>query len=137
MVQNHNKNFINGFPEPPKELFDKIMSRIHREQKLGRIKQRIVIFSFGALVSLAAVFPAFQILKADLAASGFFTFSSLLFSDFAIVAAYWQNFALSLLETLPVMGLILFSAAILAFLGSIRFLTKNIRKIASFDLMIN
>ncbi len=127
MVQQHNKNFIDNSPEPPKDLFGKIMSRIHREQRLGMIKQRIVIFSVGALASLAAIFPAFQILKTELAANGFFTFSSLLFSDFAVVSAYWQNFALSLLEALPVMGLIAVLAAVLAFLGSLRFLTKDIK----------
>jgi hypothetical protein len=129
MVQNNNKNFIDNSPEPPKELFGRIMKRIHREQRLGMIKQRIAIFSVGALASLAAVFPAFQMLKTELAATGFFTFSSLLFSDFAVVSAYWQNFALSLLETLPVMGLVAVFAAVLIFLGSIKFLTKDIRDV--------
>jgi hypothetical protein len=129
MALDHNENFINELPEPPKELFGKIMNRIHREQRLIRIKQRIVIFSVGALASLAAVFPAFQMLKAELASSGFFTFSSLLFSDFSIVAAYWQNFTLSLLETLPIMGLAAVLTATVIFLGSIKFLTKDIRDV--------
>lgn len=127
MVQNYKNNFIGDIPEPPKDLLNRIMNRIHSEQRLDKIKQRIAIFSVGAAASLAAVFPAFQMLKAELAASGFFTFSSLLFSDFAIVSAYWQNFALSLLEALPVMGLIAILAAVLALLGSLRFLTKDIK----------
>lgn len=131
MAKNNNQNFINDLPEPPKELFGRIMSRIRREQKLETVKQRIAIFSIGALASLAAVFPAFQILETELASSGFFSFFSLLFSDFSIVAAYWQNFALSLLETLPIMGLAAVLAASAFFLGSIKLLTKNIRDVLS------
>jgi hypothetical protein len=130
MVQDYRNNFIGDILEPPKDLFGRIMNRIRREQRLGRIKQRIVIFSVGAIASLAAVFPAFQMLKTELAASGFFTFSSLLFSDFAIVSAYWQNFALSLLESLPVMGLAAVLAAALAFFGSLKLLTGNIRNLS-------
>ena len=127
MVQNYKNNFIGDIPEPPKDLLGRIMNRIHREQRLVKIRQRIVIFSVGAAASLAAVFPAFQMLRAEAASSDFFTFSSLLFSDFATVSAYWQNFALSLLEALPVMGLIAVLAAVLALLGSLRFLTKDIK----------
>jgi hypothetical protein len=60
-----------------------------------------------------------------------------MFSDFSSVAAYWQSFAMILLETLPAISLALFLAIILVFLQSIKSLTKDIKIIKSRHLMTN
>jgi hypothetical protein len=109
------------------ELFNKIMHRIHKEQRLRIIRRRIAIFSVIFVASLTAFIPAFHALQKSITESGFMQFLSLLFSDFEIVVAYWQNFALSLLESLPVLNLIMFLAVVLALLESIKFLTKDIK----------
>lgn len=59
--------------------------------------------------------------------SGFISIFSLIFSDTAIVLSLWQNFALSLLETLPVNAILLTGFLAVAFFGSIRFLSNNLK----------
>lgn len=111
----------------PDDLFDKIMARIHKEEKMLVIKRRIVLFSLSILFSGAAIMPIFNMVWKGFIESGFFKFLSLIISDTGIVILYWQEFTMSLLESLPISGLILLSFVILAFLESLKLLTKNLR----------
>jgi ABC-type phosphate/phosphonate transport system permease subunit len=110
---------------PPKGLLEKILKRIHREERFFIIR-RLGIFSVTLLGSIIAFIPVLKMLLSDFAKSGFFNFFSLAFSDFSTVASYWQNFTVILLETLPIISLVLFLAVILVFLQSVKSLTKNI-----------
>lgn len=112
-------------PEPPKDLFGKIMSRIRKEQRTS-IRRRIIIFSIGLLGSLAAFIPVFQSARNAFAEFGFIQFFSLLFSDSEIIITYWRSFVLTLLESLPVMSIVALLAIILIFLESLKLLVKNI-----------
>jgi len=114
-------------PEPPVGLFEKIMLRIREERRLLTIKRRLAVFSIGTVLSAAAFIPIFKSFQTELYKSGFLQFLSLAFSDFGIVASYWRNFAMSLLETIPAMNLAMFFATIFVFLGSLKFLTKDIK----------
>lgn len=115
--------------DPPLGLFDKIMSRIHGEQRLLAIKYRIIVFSISLVGSLIAFFPALQTVKTEFIESGFIQFFSLFFSDFSIVMTYWQSFVLTLLEALPAFGLVMLLTVVFIFLGSLRFLTKDIKSV--------
>lgn len=108
-------------------LFEETMLRIRREKKLLTIKRRIVIFSVIFIGSIIAFVPVFHSLEKSISESGFMQFLSLFFSDFKIVAIYWQSFALSLLETLPVLNLAIFLVVVLALLESVKFLAKDIK----------
>lgn len=114
-------------PEPPDGLFNKVIDRIQKERRFLIIKWQLFIFSIGAICSAIAFIPAFQMVKTGFTESGFIQFFSLLFSDFKIVVAYWQNFIFSLLETLPVMSLVILLVVVLVFLESLRFLTRDIK----------
>lgn len=103
------------------------MNRIHREQRILVIKRRIAVFSIVLIGSIIAFFPVFNMLKSAFVESGFMQFLSLLFSDFEVVLSYWQSFALSLLESLPVLSLMAFLAVVLGFLESAKYLTKDIK----------
>jgi hypothetical protein len=124
-------------PQAPEGLFAKVMSRIQQEKQYRMLQRRIIIFSFGLVASVGAIIPVFKAVQAGFAESGFWRFFSLLFSDFEVVTTYWQSFALSLLETLPVMSLIMLSAAILVFFGLLRFLTRDIKSIFASVKLIN
>ena len=113
--------------EPPNGLYEKIINRIHKERRLLTIRKRIFIFSVGLLGSLTAFWPAYRAVKIEFLQSGFFQFASLVFSDFSIIAAHWQNFTLVLLEVLPIMSLIIFLAVLFTLFESAKYLTKNIR----------
>ena len=119
-------------PEPPRDLFEKIISRLEKEQKLIILKRRLAVFSLGFVGSAMAFIPALKMVRASFVESEFMYFFSLLFSDAEIVATYWQNFTLSLLERLPVTNIIIFFAVIFFFLGSLRLLMKEIKNIPIF-----
>jgi len=74
--------------------------------------------------------PVSKSVYINFAESGFFKFFSLIFSDFNAVMASWKNYLISLLETLPVMNLILLLAVFLIFLEALKFLAKNIKIIS-------
>lgn len=124
-------------PEPPGDLFKKIMHRIHEERRLLIIKRRLVIFSISLIGSIVAFIPAFQTVKTGFIESGFTEYLSLLFSDTGIVVTYWQNFTFSLLETLPIMSLVAFLITMLVFLESLKLLAKNIKNIFIPTQLIN
>lgn len=114
-------------PDPSGELYQKIILRLRREEKFLSLRKRMIIFSFGLIGSVIAFLPAWQWLKTGLVESGFTQFLSLFFSDTGIIAAYWQNFALTLLESLPVMSLAVFLTIAFIFLNSLKSLYKDVK----------
>ncbi|MFA6593785.1 MAG: hypothetical protein WCT16_00860 [Candidatus Buchananbacteria bacterium] len=127
MPQELEKIFVSyRSPEPSEELLDKITLRLKREQA-KRAKRRLAVFSLTLAASLTAFFPVCQFVWRDVSQSGFMDFVSLLFSDSALVLAYWQNFVLALLEVLPVISLALFLIVSAVFMESLKLLVKNIK----------
>ena len=118
----------NFYIDPPTGLLEKILKRIHKEERLLLLR-KIIIFSVTLIGSFLAILPAFKMLFSDLGRSGFTNFFSLIFSDFSTVSTYWQSFSMVLLETLPVASLALFLFILLIFLQSAKSLTKNIKTI--------
>ena len=97
--------------EPPIGLLEKIMKRIHREERI-LVLRRIILFSITLVISLLDFSLRLICLYLILASPGFLKFSSLIFSDFSTVATYWQSFTMTLLETLPALSLALFLAVL-------------------------
>jgi len=122
--------------EPPKGLLEKIIKRIHREERF-LVLRNTIIFSATLILSILGFIPSFKMLSSDFSQSGFLNFSSLMFSDFSIVSAHWQSFVMVLLETLPVLSLALFLAILLTFLESVKHLTKDVKIIKSHNLIAN
>jgi len=108
-------------------LFEKIMLRIRAERKRMVLKRKIAIFSFILVVSFIGLIPSIKMAYSGFVESGFVQLFLLAFSDTSIVMVYWQNFTLSLLESLPITGLMAFGISLFFLLGSFRFLSKNIK----------
>ncbi len=117
--------------DPPAGLLKRVIDYIQVERSLLTIRRRLIIFSVGFVGSLAAFVPAFKMLYQGFAESGFLTFLSLLFSDTQAVFSYLGSFLASLLETLPVTGLLIFSAVLLIFLESLKLLSRDIKSIVA------
>lgn len=113
-------------PEPTDSLLPNILLKINQQEKMAT-KKRAIIFSLSSTLSVILLFFAFKLFQTSLVESGFWRFFSLIFSDFSLVVAYGKNYLLTLLETLPVINLVVFLAVILIFLESIKFLAKNIK----------
>lgn len=112
--------------EPPTGLLEKILKRIHREERT-LVLRKVFIFSATLVGSFIGFIPSVKMLFSDFTQSGFLNFSSLFLSDFSTVMAHWQSFLMVLLETLPVISLAFFLAVLLLFLQSIRSLSKNVK----------
>lgn len=84
----------------PHGLFERVMTRISREQRLY-LWRRIIVSCAACIALFAACVPVWRALVAELGESGFFQYATLLVSDFKSVAALWQDYALTLLESLP------------------------------------
>lgn len=100
--------------EPRADLYDRIINRINREEKLTRLKRRLILQSSGLLLSFFIFIPLALRLYADIAKSGLMQFLSLLSTDFNIVMANIGDYALTILESAPVVSLSLALAAMLA-----------------------
>lgn len=111
--------------EPPAELINKVFSRIKYEQKMARIK-KIAFFSAGILSSVLIFVPMFIATAIEIRESGFTYIFSLIFSDFQAVVSVWDNFLLSVLETLPIMRIAVLFLSVYVFLGSVKYFAKNI-----------
>lgn len=90
-------------PAVPAGLLEKIFIAIGKESARA-LKVKIVLLSGLSLAAAAAFIPAWRELQSELSRSGFFEFVSLLISDSSVALAYWKEFSLSLLESLPALG---------------------------------
>jgi hypothetical protein len=113
--------------EPPAGLFIKVMNRIEAEERIMLLKRRIFVFSCAIFGSTIGLIFSFNFAGNAMIDSGFGEFFSLMFSDPTIVGAYWQNFFLTLLESLPIVEITVFLSVIFLLLQFIRFLNKDIR----------
>lgn len=120
---------------PPEGLLERIMARIKKEERVLLIK-KVALFSAAALGSLFALIPAFQYALQEFHQSGFYQYLSLLFSDSGVVLVYWKEFAMSLAESLPVLGILVFLSAVFVFLGSVKLAINNIKNIYGYQKFI-
>lgn len=96
-------------PEPPAGLFDRIILAIKREQELRNTKR--LAFGFLALlvVSLTASPFSWSLFASQIQDSGMLQFIEVALSDFGVFFASWQDFSLAIAESLPVMGIAIFT----------------------------
>jgi len=113
-------------PEVPSGLFDKIILAIKREKELRQGRRLLFIFAGLLFVSLGAIPFSWALLANEWEASGVFYFISVATSNLGIFAAFWQDFSISILESLPVVGILVFTINIALLLFAIRlFLYKK------------
>lgn len=129
MTKNKQKNENSDILEVSGVLFDKIMGDIRREKKIKETRRRVVLFSFGLSLSLAAIVPAYNMVSGQIAQTGFGYFLSLIFSDYALMANYWGTFSMALLESFPVAEAIMFITSVFFVLGFLSFLARDARSL--------
>lgn len=110
-----------------KILFEKIMLRIGMEKNKIAIKRKIAIFSVMLAISFVCLIPASRAVYSGFADSGFTSLFSLIFSDTFLIMGFWQNFVLSLLETLPLNEILITGVLSVVFLSSLKFLFNNLK----------
>lgn len=121
-MNNRLRHLFQNLPEkePSNRLKTVILARIERERT--RSIQRKLWLSYAAIaVSLAAFLGALVTAGNALIHSEFWSLAALSFSDAMTIARDWQDFAYSLLETLPVFDLSVLIVPIVALFLSLSF----------------
>lgn len=112
--------------EPSAGLLGRIMVRISEEQKRLIFQRRLFFFSFIFLLATMAFVPVWKEFQTAIINSGILYFCPLIFSDLKTILIYWQDFGLSLLESLPIFELIAVLMNILALLWLARLILRYI-----------
>ena len=113
-------------PEPPAGLFDRILLAIKREQELRSTKR--LAFGFLALlvISLIAAPFSWTLFAGQIQDSGMLQFIEVALSDLGAFFASWQDFSLAIAESLPVMGIAIFTVNMILAVFTLRlFLYKK------------
>src|SRR6185437_15827244 len=90
----------------PEGLRERILARIELAKRHSA-QIRAGLSALLAVFSLAAFVPVITYTAEQFYASGFYDYLSLLLSDRTLLLTYWREFALSLLESLPSLALLL------------------------------
>ena len=110
----------------PKGLFDKIILAIKREQELRQTRKMLFSFFSLSILSFGAMPFSINMFIREWNISGISYFISTVFGNLEIFTSVWRDFIFSILEALPVMGLVLFTINISLALFTIRlFLYKK------------
>lgn len=110
----------------PDHLKSNILRGILSEEK-NRARKLLVISIITAFVSIGSILASVKYALTSFYQSSFYSYATLLFSDPDVVMRYWREFGLALLESLPVVGVILCLAAFFALLISLRMFARNMR----------
>ncbi len=128
LTKKNNKKALrqNNFEDIPEGLSDAIMARISHEQRLKIFKIRIAFLAVFSFAAFMALIPALEELQSEILKSGFLQFMSLVISDSAIVAAYWKDFAFSILESFPIFGTLAVLGLVLALISFMKIILNDI-----------
>lgn len=127
MRKDYEKLFTHLQPvEPPVGIFDRIILAIEREQELRHTK-RLLLISFILLLASLIMMPfSWTIFTNHVESSGILYFFSAVIRDASILFAFWQDFGLAIIESLPIVGITIFTINIILTLFTIRlFLHKK------------
>jgi len=103
--------------EPPGKLGPKIINYINSEEKrLAAFRARV--FRSTSVASFGFFLWATVYLVNSVQQTGFWQYFSLIFSENGTVLAYWRELSLSIIESLPILSLIIFLAAVGLFIWS-------------------
>ena len=111
---------------PTNQIRKRILFSINKEEvKHARIYFLISIITIVA--SVPCLFFSVQYMIQAFYESSFFVYVSLIFWNPNVVVSYWGELSVSLLETLPIFGILVSLIVVNTFLISIRVLVKNSR----------
>ena len=96
----------------PSGLFERIISAIRKEQELRKSRRLLFAFFVLLIVSIVAIPLSGTVLVMQIKNSGISYFISTAFSNFNISIKLWKDFALAILESLPVLELISFGISL-------------------------
>ncbi len=124
---------ITQISAPGADLEARVFSRIEKEKKF-LARRSLLIFTLADVLSGAGLVLSFSYLFKLLATSGFYHYASLFWSDLGTASLYWQELLLSLVESLPMLGVIAFLMVTLVLIFS---LAKTVSNFKLFYYQVN
>jgi hypothetical protein len=121
-------------PEPPAELFDKILLAIKREQELRKTKRLTFGFLALLLLSFATIPFSWMIFASQIKDSGMLQFIEVALSDLGAFFNSSQDFILAIAESLPPIGIAIFTVNIILALFTLRLFLSKKRELVSYLL---
>ncbi len=94
---------------PSAKLAERVILAIEEKRRFYAFV-KMVVYSFVAVASSVGLVIAWRIEGASIINAKAISLLSLLFSDFGVIASYWQDYAFSLLESLPVVSIIVIAS---------------------------
>ncbi len=118
MKENFNKLFQQHIKtiNPPQGLEASIVHQIHTLER-SAARTRFAILGSLAFASFVGIIQSLSYLLQSFSQSGFYHYFSLIFSENSL-ATYWKELTFSLVESLPLLGLIMFLSITALFLWS-------------------
>ena len=113
------------YREPRIELTEAILGRISSAH-LRLVRYKLFFASFLSLGTLATLFLVLRFTVTEFSHSDFYHFLTLIFSDGAALFMYWKEFTLSLVLSLPMLGITLSLLVTFIFLVSFSIVLKNL-----------
>lgn len=125
MTDNYDKLFRNLHKiELPQGIYETIISRVHLEM-VNKARLQSLLWGSAVFVSLVASIPAINYVHTELTNSGFYQYSSLIYSDGNLFLSNWKEFSLSLIESLPVVGMAMFLVIVALLMEFFKLAIKN------------
>lgn len=124
-----------GTSEPSSELPERVIRAVTlaaRRRAFLRIWGMLPVF----LLSAFGAFFATQYTLSELSQSGFSSYLALLVSDGTALFAYWKELGITLAESLPLVGVTAFLAAVCVLLPTARFVMLDIRNIRNTNIRL-
>lgn len=103
--------------EPPKDLMHKILLRIEVAERRA-LRQKAIVFGTSSVALFGVVVTLFTYISQMLSEAGFYQYLALAFSDGSAFGMYWKEFTLALLDTVPVVSVILALTSVALFVWS-------------------
>lgn len=128
-IQQKPFKYFDSMPAPEGLVAD-IIAAVRCENARRR-RTRAVTFGIMSVGSLVIAVFAYTSVSHALSSTGFSHYLSLLFSDTSLVAAYWRELVLSILETVPILSVAAMLAAVFLFLWSLGNMMQSIRRTGS------
>lgn len=127
MLNNYEKLFNHlDSQEIPAGLFDRIILMIKHEKEKRYTKKILFTFLILFIISLIITPLSFNVFINQVKDSGIMYFISTALNDLDIFISLWQDFSLAILESLPLVGLLVFVFSLGVFLFTLRlFLYKK------------
>ncbi|MBY0376497.1 hypothetical protein K2P96_00805 [Patescibacteria group bacterium] len=112
---------------PSADLAEHIWHHLReRNKRIARIET--CAYSLIGIISVFSLIPAIKMLSRDIYQSGFYEYTSLLFSDSRSIFSHFKEYALTLAESIPTVSIILSLSLIFIFFLSIKKATKQITR---------